>query len=252
MQPSNQVIYNEHLDGSAFFWEAGKTAIMLIHGFTATTAEVRPLAKVLFEKGYTVAGPLLPGHYTKPEDLNQIKWQDWVNFVRSQYEELNNSYDHVIVGGESMGGLLTLYLASVFPEIKALLTYAPALKVKMTRFQQWLVPILARLRMSIQKKDLGEDKLWQGYYSYPLRGTEQLLLLQSEVYQRLPKINQPILIMQGRLDPTVHPDVPNMIYNTINSSIKEVVWMENTEHCVIIDKEMHLAAQITLDFLSSI
>jgi len=225
---------------------------MLIHGFTATTAEVRPLAKVLFEKGYTVAGPLLPGHYTKPDDLNKIKWQDWVDSVKSQYEKLNQSYEQVIIGGESMGGLLTLYLASEYPEIKALLTYAPALKVIMTRFQKWLIPILSSLKMSIHKKDLGEDKLWQGYYSYPLRGTEQLLLLQSEVLQRLPKINQPILIMQGRLDPTIHPEVPNMIYNSINSSIKEVVWMENTEHCVIIDKEMDLAAQITLDFLSSI
>ena len=159
MQASNHLIYNDHLDGSAFLWEAGSTAIMLIHGFTATTTEVRPLAKVLLEKGYTIAGPLLPGHYTKPEDLNHIKWQDWVNSVKSQYEELNHSYDQVIIGGESMGGLLTLYLASIYPEIKALVTYAPALKVLMTKFQKWLIPILSSLKVSIHKKDLGEDKL---------------------------------------------------------------------------------------------
>ena len=252
MSPVKNLIYNAHLDGSGFLWESGNTAVMLIHGFTATTSEVRPLAKSLFERGYTVAGPLLPGHYTKPEDLNHIVWQDWINAVDKLYKELKLSYNQVVVGGESMGGLLALYLASLYPEIKAVLTYAPALRVNLSRFQEWQVRILAKFNMSIHKKDLGEDTLWQGYYSYPLRGTTQLLNLQNKVKVRLHHIHQPILIIQGRLDPTVHPDVPDMIYNAISSSVKEVIWMENSQHCVIIDKEMDQVAQYTLDFLSRV
>ena len=64
-----QMILNPHLEGDSFFWEGGEVGILLIHGFTATTAEVRPLAEFLHKNGYTVAGPLLPGHYTKPDDL---------------------------------------------------------------------------------------------------------------------------------------------------------------------------------------
>jgi len=38
------VIKNPHLEGSPFFWEAGPIGILLAHGFSAITAEVRPLA----------------------------------------------------------------------------------------------------------------------------------------------------------------------------------------------------------------
>jgi carboxylesterase len=252
MNSKEKFIYNAHLDGSDFLLESGNTAVMLIHGFTATTSEVRPLAKILFEKGFTVAGPLLPGHYTKPEDLNNIIWQDWINTVDNLYKELKHTYNQVIVGGESMGGLLALYLASLYHEIKAVLTYAPALRLNLNWFQKWQVRLLAKLNMSIHKEDLGEDELWQGYYSYPLRGTTQLLNLQNEVRTRLHQIHQPILIIQGRLDPTVHSDVPDMIYNAVCSDLKEVIWMENSQHCVIIDKEMDQVAQYTLEFLSRV
>jgi len=40
--------YMEHpeLDGSSFHFQGGKTGFLLLHGFTATTAEVRPWASV--------------------------------------------------------------------------------------------------------------------------------------------------------------------------------------------------------------
>ena len=55
--PSRSMIHNPHLEGEPFFWEAGPVGVLLIHGFTATTAEVRPLAKILQQDGYTVSGP---------------------------------------------------------------------------------------------------------------------------------------------------------------------------------------------------
>jgi carboxylesterase len=58
------MIQNPGLEGDSFFCEAGPFGILLIHGFTATTAEVRPLARRLLSVGYTISGPLLPGHDT--------------------------------------------------------------------------------------------------------------------------------------------------------------------------------------------
>ena len=37
---------------------------------------MRLLGDHLHQEGYTVLGVLLPGHGTKPEDLNETKWQD--------------------------------------------------------------------------------------------------------------------------------------------------------------------------------
>jgi esterase/lipase len=54
------------------------------------------------------------------------------------------------------------------------------------------------------------------------------------------------------LDPTVHPQSPQIIVHQVSSSIKELHWLEFSTHCVILDKERHLAAQLTLDFLQRI
>ena len=124
------MIYNPQLEGDPFLWEGGPTGVLLIHGYTATTAEVRPLAGILHQQGYTVAGPLLPGHNTRPEDANRYRWRDWVRAVEESYRQLAAHCQRVIIGGESMGALLALYLASEHPEVAAILAYAPALKLK--------------------------------------------------------------------------------------------------------------------------
>ena len=65
-------IKNPQLDGNPFFYKGNKVGFLLIHGFTATTTEVRLLADKLHKDGYTVSAPLLPGHMTTPEDMNTV------------------------------------------------------------------------------------------------------------------------------------------------------------------------------------
>ncbi len=247
-------LINPHLEGSSFFWQSGPTGILLIHGFTATTAEVRPLATVLHKNGYTVSGPLLPGHGTTWQDANRCRWEDWVQCVDENYHELRTRCERVVVGGESLGGLLTLYLASEHPEILGVLSYASALKTSpyflhlMSYFLPAFIPYL--------KKHPGEptesDQHWQGYPVIPSKAAAQLLQLQGEVQRRLPAVRQPILIVQGRLDGSVYPEAPKIIEQQVGSSLKELHWMENSHHCVVIDQERQAVAVLTLDFLSRV
>lgn len=120
-------ILNPELEGGSFFWKGGETGVLLLHGLTATTAEVRPLAKRLLTEGYTVSGILLPGHGTTPENLSQTHREDWLKASKEAYNELKRECSSVIVGGESAGALLALHLASEQPEIKGLLLYTPAM-----------------------------------------------------------------------------------------------------------------------------
>ena len=80
----------------------------------------------------------------------------------------------------------------------------------------------------------------------------QLLRLQAYLTPRLKQVHQPLLIVQGRKDPTVHPETPDIIYQRVASKIKEKHWMEASAHCVIIDQEMEHVKQITLDFIQKI
>jgi carboxylesterase len=243
---------NPHLEGAPFYWEAGPVGVLLCHGFTATTAEVRLLAHSLHEQGYTVAGNLLPGHGTTPEDCNQHTWQEWYASVEQTYQQLSARCQSVVVGGESTGALLILRLAALHPEVAGILCYAPALRLLLAPAKVFLLSLCAPFLTSIPKTPSTDDNPWQGYGVDPLKAARELLRLQKAIYPLLPHIKQPILIIQGRLDPTVHPESPQTIFNQVSSSIKELHWLEHSTHCVILDKERDLAASISIDFLERV
>ena len=250
--PDPAVLYNPHLEGEAFYWAGGDQGVLLIHGFTATTAEVRPLGKILNQHGYTVSGPLLPGHNTHPDDLNRVSWKDWVEAVETAYQHLKSSCRTVFLGGESTGGLLALFLAIQHPEAAGILAYAPALRLTISRYDTLRLHIFAPFKASVPKQSIDGSDRWQGYPVNPLKGTLQLLKLQEVVYPRLSEIKQPLLVVQGRLDTTVHPDVPELIASQVSSKVKEIHWMEHSAHTVILEGELDEVGVITLEFLARI
>ena len=243
---------NPHLEGDPFFWQAGPVGVLLIHGLKATTAEIRPVAKALLAKGYTVSGPLLPGHGTTPEDVNRYRWQDWVKNVEDAYRQLTTHCNQVFVGGESTGGLLALYLGIHHPEVDGIITYAPALKLTLSQVDvirlHLIAPFVPYLHQE-ENKDEDREMAWQGYTVNPLRGVIQLLRLQRQVKPRLASIRRPVLVIQGKLDPSIHPTVPETIYTGVRSTIKEVHWLEHSTHCVALDREQDQVISLTLEFI---
>jgi carboxylesterase len=246
---AKSMIHNPQLVGEAFYWPGGPIGVVLIHGFSATAAEVRPLAEALHQAGYSVAAPLLPGHYTQPEDLNRVSWQDWVTSVEEMYDRLSKDCEQVVVGGESTGGVLALYMAAEYPDIAALLLFAPALRLTYSRSVIIRLHLAAPFIAYVPKDNMDSNELWQGYPVNPLKGAIQLMNLQKKVKPLLAKIHQPTLIVQGQLDQSVHPDVPEMICKNIQSSLCEIHWMQDSGHCVIIDKERQEIYELTLRFL---
>ena len=246
-------IQNPHLDGDPFFWEAGPTGVLLIHGFTATTAEVRPLAKKLHTAGYTISAPVLPGHNTdNPENINRYTWRDWVAEVERAYRELAQRCGRVFAGGESTGGVLALWLAAHHPEISGLLLYAPALELQISRVDKIKLHLIVPFVPYLPKNSDDDDLPWKGYTVNPVKGVLQLLKLQKQVWPLLPQIRRPLLIVQGEQDATVAAETPKKIYDQVRATLKEVHWMENSGHCVAIDRDANRVAEITLQFISRV
>ncbi|NLN71041.1 MAG: alpha/beta fold hydrolase [Chloroflexi bacterium] len=240
-------IKNPHLDGDDFFWIGNRTGILLIHGFTATTAEVRLLANKLHAEGFTVAGPLLPGHGTNPDDLNRATWPMWVEKVKHYYEKLLSRCDQIYIGGESMGGLLTLELAHQHPEISGLFLFAPAIKIKNLWTSRLLWPFLEYLK----KEDKDDGLLWKGYTVNPVKAAAELHKLQKHVRRRLPEITQPVMIFTGEHDRTIAPESAEIILKKIGSKVKLHLKMENSGHCVILDRERETIFERVLHLINT-
>lgn len=245
----NPNLHNPHLDGDAFFWQNGPVGIFLSHGYTATAAEARPLAEKLREKGYTVAAPLLPGHGTHPDDLNRVHWQDWVAAGQETLNRLFETCEQVIVGGESMGGVLALHLAAKNPQVKAVLLYAPAVALTTSPFDRFKLRLAAPFISQMPRQGLDNPDTWQGYPNLPLKGVVQLLQFQAATLPLLSEIHQPVQIFQARLDQTVAPEAGDIILNGVSSKVKEHHWMEKSHHTILLDVELDDVTAKTLAFL---
>ncbi len=243
------LIKNPHIDGDPFTLEGGPIGILLIHGLKATPAEVRLLGEFLHTKGFTVSGPLLPGHNTSPEDANNYSWKAWLASIETTYWNLQKKCETIFLGGESLGALIAIYLASYHPEIAGILAYGPALKLILKKTDILKLYSLSPFIPYIKEKDRGDDLPWRGYQAIPLKSVIQLLKLQRETLPRLKFIRRPILLVQGRFDARIPPDVPDIIYDKVNSVKKEIHWMDNSSHCVILDRERDSVQEITLKFI---
>lgn len=243
----NPYIKNPHLPGDDFLFSGSTTGILLIHGFTATTAEVRPLAEILHATGNTVAGPLLPGHGTHPDDMNRATWGMWVEKVKQTYEKLLGQCQRVFVGGESMGGLLALELAHQHPEIPGLLLFAPAIKVTGIWRSRLVYPFIKYLK----KPEKDDGLAWKGYNVTPIKASAELHKLQIHIRKRLPEISQPMIIFTGEYDRTISPESAQIILDEVKSPNKKHIHMLHSSHCIILDRELNQVAKQVITFIES-
>ena len=245
-----------HLDPSAFFLEGGPTGVLLVHGFTGSPPEMRLAGDYLHRRGYTVSGPLLPGHGTTVDDMNRCKWTDWTAHVEQALADLQAHCETVFVGGLSMGSLLTLYLAAHHPEIAGAILYSPAVVVADRRI--YLSPAL---KYPIPKKpvqpgdsDLTDPeadlRLWS-YEETPTFAAHELLKLIFRVRRLLPQVTCPLLIIHSIGDRAVHPRSARYTYERVGSADKELVTLYNSGHAITVDSEWEFVAEKTCEFIQA-
>ena len=247
MNQHTNMMKNPQLDGDAFLIEGNDIGVVLLHGFTATTAEVRLLADYLRSFGYTLAAPLLPGHGTQPAELNKTSWLDWYEAAEEAYLEVRRKCTKVFVCGESMGALLALLIASRYAQVDGVIAVAPALRIRgigLSRIMQYFV--------KFRPKNQAEDNLpWKGYTVYPVRGLAQLAKLQNVVKKELHNITQPIFVFMGGKDASIHPESGKIIIDAVRSSEKELIYMPDSPHVMLLAEDKEVIFQKIHEFIET-
>jgi len=270
----------KYLDGAEpLYIKGSKKGCLLLHGGGGGTAwDLKEFCKELNSNtGMTIWLPALKGFGTKPEDLYDIKFSDWMTDTREGLKKLQQDCQSIFVVGHSMGGLLTLLLAAENEKINGIVTWAAPFGIqssfhtflpiigKIPIFRNHLLtflpifitfPLLNRLiskKIPISAPDTLKKKGWVGYDWIPpsvgIGLQEGLKRLKKSIY----KVKCPVFIIQGTEDEMVSSTSPEKIYHQISSSKKELWLVDGASHTLMNDDNYkdELFAR-TISFIESI
>jgi len=225
--------------------------ILLVHGFTGSPSSMRPWAEFMHQQGYTVRVPRLPGHGTKPEDLNNVKWQEWPRKVESELRELQKSCSKIFVFGLSMGGGLTLYTTQNHQEkITGIVLVNPMIHIPL------VTPAVAKIYSSFKKmrsavgNDIKRKNVTEyAYDANPLVGIYELTKMLKVTRANLGKINIPTLLFHSTEDHVLPVSNTEIILKGISSKDKERVELTNSYHVATLDHDMEIIFEKSLTFV---
>ncbi len=235
----------------------GKNArigVLLVHGFTGAPPSMRPWGEFLHSKGYTVRVPLLPGHGTKPEDLNKVKWQEWPDKAQSELDELAKSCDQLFIFGLSMGGATTLHVTQNNNDrISGIVLVNPMIHVAFMPHQlAYLLSNFQKLRPSvggdIKRPGISEH----GYDALPTRGVAELLKMLKVTRKNLDKVTVPVQLFHSVEDHTLPVSNTEIILKGLGSSNKTRIELVNSYHVATLDYDQELIFQNSLTFIESL
>lgn len=245
-------------DGKPFFFQGGKTGVLLVHGFTGTTSSMKPMGEYLAAKGFTVLGPRLPGHGTNVIDMGRYTFEDWIAAAETAFLELQGMCDKVFVSGLSMGGLLTLCLGENHPEIAGLIPVSAPAHWLIKGRQAALLPLVPVLKYLVRTfpgpgNDVKDPSVKEiAYDDLHTSAMHELIKLIRYVDGKLDRIAMPIRIYHAKEDHVVPTENAPYIFEHVASKDKKLIWLENSYHVATLDLDKEKIFEETYNFIKVI
>ncbi len=237
-----------------YYYPGSEIGCLLIHGFTSTPAELRPIGEALQKAAYSVHGILLKGHGTSPEDLLEVRYKDWLESAQAGVNKLKQNCQKIIVIGHSLGGLLALQMAAR-NTVHGVVTIAAAIKPadRRTRLAWFLKHVKKYTAASPKKLPAKQQRFLLHYPFFPVASVAELQRLAWHTKSILPQVTADALIIQTRDDGTVRPESAEIISKHISSQHKRCLWLEKGTHNVpvIPPYNEQIVAEI-IDFIENI
>ncbi|HGE5780041.1 MULTISPECIES: alpha/beta hydrolase [Bacillus] len=236
-----------------FTFEGGDRAVLLLHGFTGNSADVRMLGRFLEKKGYTCHAPIYKGHGVPPEQLVRTGPEDWWKDVMAAYQQLKDQgYEKIAAVGLSLGGVFSLKLAYTVPILGVVPMCAPMyIKSEEIMYQG----ILAYAREYKKREQKSPEKIAEEMMEFkktPMNTLKALQDLIRDVRNNVDMIYTPTFVVQARHDEMINTDSANIIYNGVESTLKEIKWYEDSTHVITLDKQRDELHEDVYNFLEQL
>lgn len=236
-----------------FTFEGGERAVLLLHGFTGNSADVRMLGRFLEAKGYTCHAPIYKGHGVPPEELVHAGPEDWWQDVMNAYQFLRDrGHEKIAVAGLSLGGVFSLKLGYTVP-IKGIVPMCAPMYIKSEEVMYQGVLEYAREYKKREGKTTEQiEEEMMAFQETPMKTLKALQNLISDVRHSIDMIYAPTFVVQARHDHMINTDSANIIYNEVESTNKHVKWYEESGHVITLDKERDQLHEDVYQFLETL
>jgi carboxylesterase len=236
-----------------YFFEGGEPGCLLLHGFTGTPQNVRPLADYLARRGLTVSVPRIAGHGTSVEDLDETGPDEWLATAEQALADLRKSCQQIVVGGISLGGTYTLELGRRHSDLLGIVVMAaPILDIEA------LEPVVADPNRPkaitapwASVGGLTNDIASGGivYLEMPLAALERGMGLIRRVREGLPEVGCPTLLIYGDGDQIVDKANGPYALKHLGTSNKRLLPLADSAHEVTLDNDRERIMVEVYDFI---
>ena len=227
------------LEGAEPWSHHGTTSsgTLCLHGFTGNPTAMRGTAEAFAAAGFHVELPRLPGHGTTVEDMLTTGWSDWTGEAEAALARLSARCDKVVVVGLSMGGSLTVYLATKHPELVGIVGINPLVQPAADELIGMAAGMLDEGTLAIPGigSDIADpDSSENSYASTPIGPFLSLMEGLRAMQGDIDAITCPVLIMTSPQDHVVEPINSDVLAEAVSGPVERVT-LERSYHVATLD-----------------
>ena len=168
---------------------ANTKGILLIHGLSDSPYSIKASANYFKKKCFIVYSILLAGHGTRPGDLLDVSYKDWIKQINYAVKELSKETDDIYLLGFSTGATLAInyVLSNPAKKISGIFLLSPAINLPSAAAYAQFIKIFKKWHKKYDDKDIIK------YESSSVNSIAQIYLLTKEINNKLKDNNQALL-----------------------------------------------------------
>lgn len=231
----------------------GPVGVLVLHGFTGNPQSVRPLAEGLAGAGFSVEMPLLSGHGTVVEDMLDTTWSDWARDAQDALTALSERTETQVVAGLSMGGSLTVWLATQHPELAGIICVNPA-TLAAPEVVDYIRALIAQGDETFESigSDVADPNSPESAYdATPLRPLLSMFEASNEIAPLLGDIRIPLLLFTSPQDHVVPPGDSDFLAEHVGGPVERIS-CDRSYHVATLDHDARMIVDRSIAFIKRV
>ena len=236
------------------------TIVVFAHGFIGSPNQFEEMAELAYEHKCSVLSLLLPGHGGQAKDFKKFGLDDWEQHLENELRRVSASYEHIILVGHSIGGLLCLNASlDEKHKIKGLLLLSSPLKLRYS-----LKPLLIGMRLHLfpkRKKNELLDTYRKSssitgasifHYLFWRKQVTDIYRLMAKTKANLPAITVPTTVIYSKKDETVSQKSARLFRDGLTNADVNIITLHESHHAFYPAEERAVIHQELLRLIFSI